>query len=286
MGDESGNPALALVLTGAVTTMVERRIRLPRGLEVPVLEAGDNQAVVYLHGVWDQPPNGFLSELASTHRVLAPVHPGFDGAPPADDIVDVYDGLYHHLDLLDALGLHGVVLAGHSLGGMLAAEIAAAQPSRVRRLVLIAPLCLWDDAHPVADFFAMQPAELSAALFRDTTSPSAVAAATAPQDENALVQYLLRRSRAMATATRYLWPLPDRGLSRRLHRITCPTLVIWGADDAIAPSWYGEELCRRLGDARLLVVPDAAHLVHLERRDLVLPAVRDFCAAPSVGATE
>lgn len=277
---------------GMVTTPSQRTVSVPGGLEVPVFEfegleagraafPGENgkrhPTAVYLHGVWDQPPNEFVNRLAETMRVVAPVHPGFEGAPPADRFVDIQDSVTYHLDLLDALGIEGAILVGHSLGAMIAAELAAVQPQRFSRLVLIAPLCLWDDAHPVADFFAMQPQELSAALYHDVTSPSAVAVATAPRDEDALVEYLLRRSRAMATATRYLWPLPDRGLRRRVHRIAAPTLVLWGAKDGIAPSWYGEELCRLIADARLAVVPEAAHLVHLERADAVLPLVREFC---------
>lgn len=251
---------------------------------VPVHTAGSGQTALYLHGVWDQPPNDFLQELARTHRVLAPVHLGFEGAPPADTMVDFQDAVTYHLDLLDALGLDDIVLVGHSLGGMFAAELAAAQPRRFSRLVLISPLGLWEDAHPVADFFAMQPAELSRALYRDLDSPGAIAVAKAPTDEDELVAYLLKRSRAMATATRYLWPLPDRGLRRRAHRIGAPTLVVWGADDGVAPSAGAHDFAAvTRGEA--VVVPDAGHLVHLEQRDAVVARVERFlgAAAPARG---
>ena len=254
------------------------------GEPVPVHSAGSGDTVVYLHGVWDQPPNEFLQGLSRTHRVVAPVHLGFEGAPPADTMVDIYDAIYYHLDLLDALGLGEVVLVGHSLGGMFAAELAAVQPQRFSRLVLISPFGLWDDAKPVADFFAMQPAELSRALYRDLDSPGAMAVAKAPTDEDELVTYLLKRARAMATATRYLWPLPDQGLRRRAHRISAPTLVVWGAGDGVAPSAYAQDFATvTRGEA--VVVPDAGHLVHLEQRDAVLEAVQRFLgvATPARG---
>ena len=261
--------------------MEMQSVTVPRiDAPVPVYSAGSGETVLYLHGVWDQPPNDFLQALSQTHRVLAPVHLGFEGAPPADTMVDFDDAIYHHLDLVDALGLDDVVLVGHSLGGMFAAELAAAQPRRFRRLVLISPFGLWDDANPVADFFAMQPAELSRALYRDLDSPGAMAVAKAPTDEDELVAYLLKRSRAMATATRYLWPLPDRGLQRRAHRISAPTLVVWGADDGVAPSVYA----RHFADAtrgEAVVVPDAGHLVHLEQRDTVVDAVQRFLGVAS-----
>ena len=242
---------------------------------VPVHSAGSGETVLYLHGIWDQPPNEFLHGLSRTHRVVAPIHLGFEGAPPADTMVDIQDAIYYHLDLLDALSLDGVILVGHSLGGMFAAELAAVQPERFSRLVLISPFGLWDDAHPVADVFAMQPAELSRALYRDLAQPGAMAVAKAPTDEDELVTYLLKRARAMATATRYLWPLPDRGLSRRAHRISAPTLVVWGADDGVAPSAYAQDFAT-LTRGEATVVPDAGHIVHLEQRAAGLEVVQRF----------
>lgn len=256
----------------------------PIATPVPVHSAGSGETVLYLHGVWDQPPNEFLQALSRTHRVVAPVHLGFEGSPSADGMVDIYDAIYYHLDLLDTLGLDDVVLVGHSLGGMFAAELAAVQPRRFSRMVLISPFGLWDDANPVADFFAMQPAELSRALYRDLDSPGAMAVAKAPTDEDELVAYLLKRSRAMATATRYLWPLPDKGLGRRAHRISVPTLVVWGADDGVAPNVYARHFAEATrGES--VVIPDAGHLVHLEQRDAVLDTVQRFLgvAAPTRG---
>jgi pimeloyl-ACP methyl ester carboxylesterase len=53
-----------------------------------------------------------------------------------------------------------------------------------------------------------------------------------------------------------LWPVPDRGLSKRLHRVTAPTLVIWGEDDALIPVHYAREFGRLISSSRVEVIPD------------------------------
>jgi pimeloyl-ACP methyl ester carboxylesterase len=73
----------------------------------------------------------------------------------------------HSFDVLDALGLNRPILVGHSMGGMIAAEVAAVAPREVARLGLIAPAGLWLDAHPVPDVFSKLPHELPALLFHD-----------------------------------------------------------------------------------------------------------------------
>src|SRR5205823_3241514 len=144
-------------------------------------------------------------------------------------------------DLLDALQLRDLALVGHGLGGMFAAELAAVQPERFGRLVLIAPFGIWNPQRPIMDIFAAEPERLAAALYHDPTSEAARATAAVPPDDAGYVEYTLERARAMATAASYLWPIPNRGLSKRLHRVRVPTLLVWGASDGVCPVEYGRE---------------------------------------------
>jgi pimeloyl-ACP methyl ester carboxylesterase len=252
---------------------------------VTVFEGGEGASVLYLHGIWDQPPNDFVEELSRSFHVVAPLHLGFEGSAPATDMLDIHDAVYHHLDLVDALGLDQVALVGHSLGGMFAAELAAVDPRRFTRLVLISPLGLWDPAHPVMDFFSAQPGEVARALFSDAEGAEAAAVTQPPADEDARVAYILRRGRALGTATRYLWPIPSKGLRRRVHRITMPCLVVWGAEDGICPPWYAHQYGVLLRECRVEIVERAAHLVHVERCSAVAEAVSSFLAAPATAAS-
>jgi pimeloyl-ACP methyl ester carboxylesterase len=170
-----------------------------------------------------------------------------------------------------------VPVIGHSFGGMTAAELAAHYPKRVSKLVLIAPVGLWNEAYPVLDFFAALPHELPGILFADTSHPAAQA--MAPADGEPDVEALVPVVRGMTTLAKFLWPIPDRGLSRRLRRITAPTLLVWGHKDALAPVEYADDFAAGLADARKLIVPGAGHMVPLEAYEEVSAAIEDFLAS-------
>ena len=105
-----------------------------------VLRAGAGAPLVYLHGAaghkgWAP----FLDRLAGQFTVYAPYIPGYSNSTGLEYLEDVLDLTLYHLELMDALGLKSAHLAGHFLGGMIAAEMAALSPSCVDRLALIAP---------------------------------------------------------------------------------------------------------------------------------------------------
>ena len=109
---------------------------------VPVryLEGGSGPALVYLHGpggvTADDP---LLAQLAKNHHVYAPLVPGYGDSQECPEIRDMLDFTLHTWDVVVALGLKDPVLVGHSMGGMIAAEMAAIAPNDVSRLALICP---------------------------------------------------------------------------------------------------------------------------------------------------
>ena len=254
---------------------------------VDVLQSGDGPPLLYLHGIGGLEWDPFLERLASSHRVIAPRTPGFGGSTGSESLSDIHDLVYFYLDFLDALDLRDMPIVGHSLGGMIAAELAVVQPERFTEVVLIAPLGLWDPEHPVLDFFSVQPAELARAMYFDQESEAAKALASTPQaklpevdpdteEGQAVINFYVERAKSMSTAAKYLWPIPNKGLSKRLHRLTQPTLLIWGAHDAICPPAYGHDFMDVLPDGILHLVPRAAHMVHVEQPDAVVELVAGF----------
>jgi pimeloyl-ACP methyl ester carboxylesterase len=83
----------------------------------------------------------------------------------------------------------------------------------------------------------------------------------------------------MGATGKFLWPIPDKGLKKRIHRIQVPTLVVWGKDDRIVPPAYAEEFVRRIPGARAETVGQAGHAPHLEQPDAVARLVRGFLGA-------
>ena len=261
--------------------MQARKLSLRDGMfETSLLQGGRGAPLLYLHGTWAAEWGPFLDALAAERRVIAPIQPGFGDSTGDEHLLDLHDLIYYHLDLLDALDLHGLPLVGHSLGGMIAAELAAVQPRRFTRLVLIAPLGLWNEAHPVPDFFTYGPDELAPGLYGDPALPLAAATLQAPDEPEAGLAFRLERAKSLATSAKYLWPIPNRGLSKRLHRVTMPTLLIWGERDGICPPEYAADFQARIPHARLELIRGAAHLPHLEHPAQLADLVRTFLAQP------
>src|SRR5262245_27184611 len=239
-------------------------IKHPDGRTSKVIRAGQGPVVVWLHG-----PHGLrghdpvIAELAKRHSVVAPLAPGFADLAELDAIGNVHDLALHYDDVLHALGLDGVTLIGHSFGAMIAAELAALFPRRGARLVLISPIGLWLDQHPLPDMFAVPYMTIDTVLWK---SGKPVPAMADPADEpNNPVERQVAIAQALTTVAKFVWPLPDRGLARRLPRIVAQTLIIAGADDRFVPSRYVEEFAARIPAARTAIIPDAAHMAPYEQ---------------------
>ena len=76
---------------------------------------------------------------------------------------------------------------------------------------------------------------------------------------------------------KFIWPIPDKGLKKRIHRVTAPTLLVWGEDDRLVPPVYAEEFAaparRRPACAPSVT---AGHAPHLEQPETVARVVREF----------
>jgi pimeloyl-ACP methyl ester carboxylesterase len=261
------------------TEPTDRTIPVRGGLfETRLREAGAGRPVLYLHGAegpraaW--PP--FLAALAERFRVIAPDLPGFGRSSGGDHFEDVLDLTIYLQDLLDALGLERASIVGHDLGGMAAAELAAAADRRVGALVLVAPLGLWADDDPILDIFATPRDVLAPLAWHSLSTEGATAVLTPPETDEEALEARLELNRNLATATRFLWPIPDRGLKRRIHRVTAPTLLVWGESDRIVPPSYGPRWQAALASARLVTIPAAGHEPLLEQPAAVADDVIPF----------
>ena len=123
----------------------------------PVLIKGKGAPVVFLHGLLGQEWDPCLDTLSENRCVYAPAHAGSDEPDELRNLDSIYDLVIYYDDLFRKLGLGQIDLVGHSFGGMVAAEIAAAYPDRVRKLVLIDSLGLWRDDAPVEDYLLVPP---------------------------------------------------------------------------------------------------------------------------------
>ena len=248
-------------------------------IRMRVVSKGAGPALVFFHGPWGLHWNPFLDALAQHFTVHAPEHPGTSPGAP-DDIYHL-DGLWDLIlcydELLEQLGLESAALVGHSFGAMVACEVAAAYPRRAGRLALIDPLGLWRDDAPVRNWMLLNPQELAAAIFLDPASAGARRMfAHAEGDEEARVTAQIGLTWAMGATGKFIWPIPDKGLKKRIHRVKAPTLLIWGAEDQLVSPVYAEDFLRHIAGARVETVAQAGHAPHLEQPAAVAALVRDF----------
>jgi len=224
---------------------------------------GTGPTLLYLHGFDRHPGDApFLTRLAQTHTVLAPEHPGYGETTPAHPLHDITDQTLHYRRAIEAWATGPVDIIGHSLGGMFAAEFAALCPHLTRRLVLVDTYGLWNDTTPLPDPFTLPPAALKSAQYANPAN--APATPSTPGD--------------LAAATRYLWPIPDRGLSRRLGFIRAPTLVLHGTQDGLVPPSYGQALAAAIPGARFVPIASAGHYPMIEAETTFLHEVSSFLA--------
>lgn len=238
-------------------------------MPLTITDAGHGQPYLLLHGGGGPGTvAGFATLLAEHGRVVTPTHPGFGGTerPAAMDSPAAL--AIRYVELLDALQLTQVCVVGNSLGGWVAAEMALLQSPRVAAVVLVDAVGIEVPGHPVADFFALTPAEVAQRSWFDptkmidpTTLPPAVQA-TLPGNRAALAVY-------GGTMT-------DAALRARLSAVAVPTLVVWGEADRIGDTVYGREFAAAIPGARFELVPGAGHLPQIETPDALLAVVRDF----------
>jgi pimeloyl-ACP methyl ester carboxylesterase len=239
---------------------------------------GEGPAVVYFHGPWGLTWGPFLEALARSFTVYAPEHPGTTpGSPDAIQHVDtLWDLVLCHDELLDRLGLADVALAGHSFGALVACVVAAQRPARVRRLALIDPIGLWRDDAPVTNWMLGALSELANSVFVDPGASVAQALFTIPDDPEEAALARTRLMWAMGATGKFIWPIPDKGLRKRIHRIQAPTLLVWGREDRLVPLVYADEFSRRLPGARIEVVEKAGHAPQLEQPEATARLVEAF----------
>ena len=260
--------------------MNTRTIETRKGIGGTVLEAGEGRPLVFFHGIGGLlPREPLLERLAQRCHVYAPVWPGYGPELTEDLIEDMLDFALHGWDMVDALGLERPALVGHSMGGMIAAEMAVLNPKAVEKLVLINPAGLWMDTHPIADIFATPALRVPELLFADPKQGEALLTGGVNfQDNEALKDFMVGNARRLGTAGKILFPIPNRWLSRRLYRLTAPTLVIWGEQDRLIPPAYADRWVELVPPAEKAVIPDAGHMTPYEQPEATAQAIERFLA--------
>jgi 3-oxoadipate enol-lactonase len=233
--------------------------RLDGPQDAPVLVLANSLGTT--RRLWDSQMPAFTGEF----RVLRWDHRGHGLSPTAPGAYTMAMLAGDLLDLLDRLGIARASVCGMSLGGAVAMRLAVDAPDRVDRLVLACTTSRFGD-----------PAvwrERAVLVRREGTAPVADAAigrwfTARTREEHPDVAERFHDDLLSVAAAGYAgccdalaaWDFGDS-----LGAIAAPTLVVAGAEDPVVPPADAEVTASRFPDARLVVIPDAAHLANIDQ---------------------
>jgi pimeloyl-ACP methyl ester carboxylesterase len=242
-------------------------------ISVRLFGDGQGEPLVFLHGASGVPPWGpFFQTLAQRYRVAMPEHPGFGASDNPPTIRNIADLAMYYLDFLDGFGADKVHLVGNSLGGWIAAEVAARNCSRIKSVTLLAPAGIRVKGMPCGDNFIWGPEETARNLYFDQNFAERMIAQVPTEAEADLA--LANRYAAAKFGWDPRWFNP--ALERWVHRIAVPTLVLWGRDDKLFPNAYAARWGELLPNARVDIIPECGHLPHIEKADIAAQKLLGF----------
>jgi pimeloyl-ACP methyl ester carboxylesterase len=236
-----------------------------RDVNVRMLRGGFGPPLLFLHGA-----NGLpvwlpvFDLLAKQFEVFVPEHPGFGTSDNPAWLRNIGDLAMYYLDFLDAFGPHEVHLVGQSLGGWAAAEAASRNCSRIKTLSLLGPAGIRIKGMPSGDNFIWGTEESIRNLYYNQAIPDQILAMQ-PTDEQADI-LLTNRFATAKFGWEPRWYNPS--LERWLHRITVPTLVMWGKEDKLFPSAYATRWGERIPGSRVEIVPECGHVPAVEKPEI------------------
>ena len=168
-------------------------------------------------------------------------------------------------------------------------------PKEIDKLCLIAAAGLWIDDYPAPDIFSLLPKEVPAVMFHDAAAGEKMITALQRlavedpsfhmrtdddtgqtvniHDPDFLIPFLVNNSRTMGMAGKFLFPIPERGLKDRIHRIRARTVLVWGDSDKVFAAPYAHAFKEAILGAELVIVAEAGHMVTWEQPDAVVAAV-------------
>lgn len=248
-------------------------IKLPVG-EITVSRKGTGPQLLLLHGgggsIADHP---VVDKLAEKFEVIAPSHPGFNGTKIPDHFDGMPELVHFYLDVLDALDIDNAVLMGISMGGWLAAELASINCARFSKVILVDAVGVkigGPTDRDIVDVFGIPPDEANKLMYHDPANA---------RDMSTLSDEALAAVAGNRIALGlYTWEpyMHNPKLPQRLHRVTAPTLFLWGESDGLVTTDYGKAYAALIPGAKFVAIPEAGHSPYAEQPEYFVNEVFAF----------
>jgi pimeloyl-ACP methyl ester carboxylesterase len=252
------------------------------GLATAYRRKGQGDPMLFLHGAGQTRYWLPLYErLSGSFDLIVPEHPGFGDTEMPSWLDSVDDLVLHYDALLEALGVEGAHLCGHSLGGWIAASLAYTYPRRFRSMSLVTPIGLRVPGAPIADPFRLDGERALEMLLSGAPAEKYMEYFTY---EDELEDTIQGYSEAI-TFARLLWnPRYDLRLDRRLGRVKIPTLVIAAEEDRFIPRAHVDRWAELIPGATTTTVEGdpgepTGHVLHIQQPDRLAAVIADHAGA-------
>jgi pimeloyl-ACP methyl ester carboxylesterase len=249
-----------------------RKIYEIGGIKTSVYLEGEGPPLLWLHGAGGLNPQlPFFKALAQRYSLYLVDHPGFGHSERPKWLDSIQDYPYFYRDLLNFFELEQVIVAGHSLGGHIAVELAISHPHRVSKLILFCPAGLYLEEAKRPDTFMMSQEESKRLLFYDQRyAKEMLTSFQSPQAQEIAVKNL-------TTVALLYWSRNyNPKLPRLLRYIEALTCLIWGREDQIIPLAYGEAYRKHIAGAQLHVLERCGHMPFIEQEETCLQLIDQF----------
>lgn len=261
----------------ATLTWRDERARIGDA-DLLVQKTGSGPPLLLLHEELGCPGTvGWQEELAKSRTLIQIHHPGFGRSERVEWVENVRDLASLYAMYLRGQGMTPIDVMGFSFGGWLAAEMIAQDPSLFGKMVLVGAVGIQPPSGEILDMFMLTG---DAYLMRTVKD-----AANTPEFIDLYGEESPERyeafDEARAETARLAWKpyLFNRTLPHLLEAaVDVPTLIVWGAEDAIVPTSVGEAYQSALRNSKLVTIPKSGHRPEIEQRDAFLSALQKFLA--------
>ena len=241
------------------------------GAKTQFFKGGSGDPLLVLHGSGGNP--GWMpyhEALSQNFTVYAPSHPGYDKSDRPSWVSTINDVAHFYLGFMENLGLDRVSVLGISMGGWVAAEIAAMCHHRLKGIVLVDAVGIKPQVGEIAEILMVSPEQTRQLAYYDVSK--------APSRDNLTEEEenTLWRNREMASRLCWKPYMHNPSLPEYLKLVRIPALIIWGRQDGLVPLNCGEIYHQVLQGSILHVIDQCGHSPQTEKREEFLEVTQSF----------
>ena len=244
--------------------------------KIQLFKAGSGDPLLILHGAGgNRGVLKYAQALADRFTVYLPTHPGFGKSERPAWIETIADLASFYTWLQEIHGLEGVRTIGFSMGGWLAAEIAATCRHAFSKLMLVDPVGIKPLTSEITDIFIISPSQVAELTFHDPRQApeyNQIYVETPPPEQTNIAE----RDREMAVRICWRPYMHDPRLPHLLQRVSIPTSIVWGKQDRIVPLECAELYHQAIKGSDLKVIDNCGHSPQIEKPDEFVRIALDF----------